>query len=698
MAVAAAGAEQAGKPVPVDFDSITLELRLRDGLTKGTFHPVQASVVDAEVWAGGLPARADVHGFRALPGGPVRDGKKPPPGLLQLKGATAVFVTLKPAGDGVLEIDTEAGKAKIILKDAVFGQAQKYLDGALTVRRVPSAVRLVAPGTDNDHPAAARRPGGDVWVAFVAYTSGGETDMAAAKEGRFDSFTPRGNGDQIQLIRFDGREWSAPLPVTAPRQDLWKPSVAVDGSGKVWVAWSQNVEGNWDIYRRSYDSATAQWSAVERMTTAPGSHINVVSATDAGGNVWWAWQGRRGKNFQIFLAQGTAGTSPIPLTDQPANHWDPAIAADSKGNIYVAWDSYENGNYDVFMRRVHAGQPAAVIPVATTANYETRASLAADRADRVWIAYEQGGVNWGKDFGNRKVVPKSADYRQAEGADGLGIPLYNGRRVVVKCCADEQIQSPADPATAWSSLPHPKSFARLAVAADGRLWLLFRHHPLPSALRETWAEYAMPFDGKNWGPPRMLTDSDNLLDNRPAVVSFGPDGVLAVYSGDWRLRGAQNMDGDVAGLCETISMPPGCASKARYSRPSGRPHLPLPLLLRKPPVCPSIRASRTTFNSFASSASSVPARPINWRVASFTATLSIPPIATATVPWRTCGVTPRTPPTWTGWATPTTTTASATSMPGGSSRRPPPSITTHPGSSPPLPTSAAFPIPTGTAT
>ena len=46
-----------------------------------------------------------------------------------------------------------------------------------------------------------------------------------------------------------------------------------------------------------------------------------------------------------------------------------------------------------------------MIPVATTPDYETRVSLAVDGQDRVWIGYEQGGPNWGKDFG--RMVPVS---------------------------------------------------------------------------------------------------------------------------------------------------------------------------------------------------------------------------------------------------------------------------------------------------
>ena len=111
---------------------------------------------------------------------------------------------------------------------------------------------------------------------------------------------------------------------------------------------------------------------------------------------------------------------------------------------------------------------------------------------------------------------------------------------MVKCYADGRLQQPANPATQMEGLPRPKSHARLATAADGRLWLLFRHHPHPGAPARTWAEYAMSLNGSAWSRPRMLADSDGILDNRPALAPFGPDSVMAVYSGDCRLRGANN--------------------------------------------------------------------------------------------------------------------------------------------------------------
>jgi hypothetical protein len=551
-----------GKPAVLDPHLVTLQLRIQGAAAEGEFHPLRARIVDAAVWAGAPNSHADATGFfahgrrgKAMQAGPRKQAR-----LLQQQGGawTTIMVTLLPEAEAVLEVDADVGKATIAVATVGFDRPTVFLGGNLLVRRLPSAAPLAVSPTDNDSPAAARGPDGTVWLAFVAYRHGGEPDMEAAARGDFRSLVPHGNGDQIRLCRFDGRQWSAAMPVTEGLLDLWKPTVAVDGSGKVWVAWSQNVAGNWDIYRRGYDPATGAWMAIERVTTAPGADVNVVSTTDSMGKVWWAWQGRRQRFFQIFLLGSDAGAEPIAVTDNLANHWDPAIAADSKGNVYVAWDGYGNKNYDVFLREFKQGRPEPTVPVATTSNYESRASLAVDRQDRVWIGYELGGPNWGKDFG--KMVPVSAPVagkgkamaqnpplydpgsgRPVVGGDGEGIPLYSGRTVIVKCYAEGRLMRPAaDPGTVLNPLPRPKSFARVAIGGDGRLWLLFRHHPLQGGAGENWAEFAMSYDGRAWGAPRMLADSDNLLDNRPALLPLGSDGLLAVYSSDQRLRGANN--------------------------------------------------------------------------------------------------------------------------------------------------------------
>ena len=83
-----------------------------------------------------------------------------------------------------MEIDTEAGKAEVILKEVALTSRESTSTARSRVRRLPSATRLAAP--DRQRLSGRRRgPDGTVWVAFVAYQRGGEPDMAAAASGDF---------------------------------------------------------------------------------------------------------------------------------------------------------------------------------------------------------------------------------------------------------------------------------------------------------------------------------------------------------------------------------------------------------------------------------------------------------------------------------------------------------------------------------
>src|SRR5262249_1912498 len=156
--------------------------------------------------------------------------------------------------------------------------------------------------------------------------------------GNFETLVPTEHGDQIQLVRFDGKVWHPPLDVTDAGLDIWRPTVAVDGKGVVWVAWSQQVSGDWDIFCRAYTPAAngerkAQWSESMRVTQSPGTDMNVVAATDSAGTVWLAWQGWRDGNFDILLASlanGAIAQKPTVISNSKANDWNPAIATDKR--------------------------------------------------------------------------------------------------------------------------------------------------------------------------------------------------------------------------------------------------------------------------------------------------------------------------------------------------------------------------------
>jgi hypothetical protein len=152
-----------------------------------------------------------------------------------------------------------------------------------------------------------------------------------------------------------------------------------------------------------------------------------------------------------------------------------------------------------------------------------------DGQDRVWIAYEEGDEQWGKDFSNEKAFKKVGLEKN------LGNALYLKRTVRVKCLDKGELKEPAQTIdqACEKKLDRNKSLPRMAVDTAGGLWLTFRHHPRALGNGEMWCSYILRYEGDKWSVPRQLPNSENLLDNRPALAAHDK-GVMVVFSGDHR--------------------------------------------------------------------------------------------------------------------------------------------------------------------
>ena len=216
------------------------------------------------------------------------------------------------------------------------------------------------------------------------------------------------------------------------------------------------------------------------------------------------------------------------------------------GRVAVAWDSYRNGNYDVYAR-TWSNSWAGEVPIAASARYEAYPSIAFDPKGRLWVAYEEGGAGWGQDFG-AYASPGIALYR------GRAIRLRalepDGRLVTIQSSIDKNLigipsarpdttgsqldGEPRDPDTQSATTRKPdqapeggvqttakNTLPRLTIDDSGRMSIAFRTaHPIWwSPIGTVWSEYVISFDGKQWSKPIYLDHSDNLLDNRPALLA-----------------------------------------------------------------------------------------------------------------------------------------------------------------------------------
>src|SRR5262249_32734098 len=148
-----------------------------------------------------------------------------------------------------------------------------------------------------------------------------------------------GGGDQVRLLRYSGGKVAETLDVTPPGLDLWRPAVAVDRDGAVTVVWSENRDGNWDLYQRTLAAEKRALSEPKRLTEGAGADLDPVVATAPDGKVWMAWQSWTDGRSDVLLTT-LNGSPPAPLRvgDSAADEWSPALTIDSGGRVHVAYD------------------------------------------------------------------------------------------------------------------------------------------------------------------------------------------------------------------------------------------------------------------------------------------------------------------------------------------------------------------------
>ena len=212
--------------------------------------------------------------------------------------------------------------------------------------------------------------------------------------------------------------------------------------------------------------------------------------------------------------------------------WAPAAASDSQGNLYVVWDSYAAGNYDVMLRRV--GRDGALGPiqqVTKSPRFQADATVAVDKQDRVWVAWDESDANWGKDWTHED--------------QWRGTTLYKDRHIRIAVLDNGVWKQPAGDMMAavpqrynrYAEDPH------LAVHASGRVWMAFQVRTSAGmnrgdyfATNGRWEEFLTSYEGQSWTPPIPVPESSSRPDGI-FQIQTGLSGVWTAWTNDNRVFG-----------------------------------------------------------------------------------------------------------------------------------------------------------------
>ena len=136
--------------------------------------------------------------------------------------------------------------------------------------------------------------------------------------------------------------------------------------------------------------------------------------------------------FLLAIKTATAGPPSKPSAPSRATAGPPPSPPARGGNVAIAWDTYEKGDYDIWVREFDkAGKAGEARPAANTPDYEARPALTYDKEGSLWIAYEESGASWGKDWSGQAPF---------ENRDGIG--LYQDRQIGLAVLKDGKWTKP----------------------------------------------------------------------------------------------------------------------------------------------------------------------------------------------------------------------------------------------------------------
>ncbi len=413
-----------------------------------------------------------------------------------------VSATLDATEASRVEVATEQGNFSFVLRDLQFGRPLHFLDGRASAERIPTTTDLTAGESVNDYPALASDGSGGIWATWVSYS---------------------GERDTVWLARHAGNAWGEPIQVSPPGfVDNFRTAVESDRSGGIVVVWSgKSPEGSWGLHARILRNG--QLTATASLANG-GANIYHQTVRDSRGNVHVAWQGFRDRVARILHVRwdGSSWSRETEVSTGESDSWAPALAADGGGQVWIGWDGYDAGDFNIYLRRLRAdGSWDTRHQVTRSPGFDANVSLACDALGRLWIAWDHGEANWGKDWSSQRFRP------------GGGAGLYRTRAVRIAVFDGTRLRRPPDlmAAVPAASRDYVQQ-ARLAVDKQGRVWALARSlTSVTSRVDNNWGAGGIwemlltRLDGDSWLPAVKL-NATNGRNDMWASSAVGADGRL----------------------------------------------------------------------------------------------------------------------------------------------------------------------------
>lgn len=162
-----------------------------------------------------------------------------------------------------------------------------------------------------------------------------------------------------------GVTWLQDMRLTSDTAESNYPSVSIGGN-VVYVVWQDNRTG-WDIYgKRSLDGGSS-WESDTRLTNdiSNSFYPSLISSTNI---LHVVWQDVRDGNWEIYykrsLNDGATWENDTRLTNSAFDSFYPSVTVSGTA-VYVYWQDNRDGNFEMYFKTDPTGNPIGIVNISS---------------------------------------------------------------------------------------------------------------------------------------------------------------------------------------------------------------------------------------------------------------------------------------------------------------------------------------------
>jgi len=193
----------------------------------------------------------------------------------------------------------------------------------------------------------------------------------------------------------EGASWSQETQLTVDHSADTGVSVCQASDGTIWVVWASDRGGNYDLYYKTSSDLGASWSNDTQLTFYSGRDLKPVVRQMSDASVWVLWSSDRSGGYDLYLKisydNGSSWGDEIRLTTDPSLDKMPSLAQMSDNAIWVVWASDRTGNYDLYYKTSSdlGASWSSDVQLTSGPRIDSNPSVLQTIDEKVWVFWSQ---------------------------------------------------------------------------------------------------------------------------------------------------------------------------------------------------------------------------------------------------------------------------------------------------------------------